>query len=72
MPDTLTIFGVLAIILLCLVSYFPLKTRLEQADVQSLTWGPAVAQLLPLILTAFAILFSCALLIVSTNQGRSK
>jgi len=64
----LTVFGIAAIVCLCIVAYFPLETRLAMPDVQSLYWGQMIAASLPIWLTAFAVLFS-VVLVARSSEG---
>jgi hypothetical protein len=69
MPDTTTTLGVLFVVCLLMVAYFPLENRLLQEDIQSMSWGPAVAQLLPIWLTAFGALFSVTIFYINAKGG---
>jgi uncharacterized BrkB/YihY/UPF0761 family membrane protein len=69
MADYLALVGVVFIILLTVVSYPILNDRLALADIQSISWGPAISGILPILLTAFASLFSVVLIIVSSRGG---
>jgi hypothetical protein len=69
MADNLALVGAIFFVLLCVVAYFPLKTRLEMPDVQSLSWGYAISQALPLLIASFAIMGSLVMVYVAGRGG---
>ncbi len=68
MVNVLPIFSCLCVIVLCAVSYNPLSTELNSATFQSWVYGPAVANLLPVWLTAFSLTYVC-LMFYLVSQG---
>lgn len=69
MPSNiLPVIGVIFIVLLCTVSYFPLNDRLAQSDIAGLSYGAAVKAMVPLLLTAFACAFSLIVIVIGTKQ----
>jgi hypothetical protein len=67
LADTVAVLSCIFIVFLCVISYFPLKDRMAQDDFQSLSYGPALSAMLPLMLTAFGMLFSLVTIYVSTK-----
>jgi len=65
MANTKALFGVACIILLTIVSYPILNGKIASAEVQALSWGPALLVFTPVMLTAFCLLFSVVLVIVA-------
>jgi hypothetical protein len=68
----LTVFGVIAIILLAVFSYSPITDRLSQADVQTMLWGRVLSVMFPLFLTVFAFAGICVLIVVSSKGATPK
>jgi hypothetical protein len=73
MPNQLlTATGIILIVILCLVSYAPLKARLSLEDFQSLPYGSAFSAFLPAFLVAFAALSSLMLIYVGSQTGANQ
>jgi hypothetical protein len=72
MANALSLVGCIFIVLLCFVSYSPLNSRLSEPDFQSLSFGPAVAAMLPLFLASFAMLFSVITLYIGAQVDMTK
>ena len=64
----LTVFGLCAIVCLCVVAYFPLNERLSQADVLELSWGLALKTSMPIWLTFFGVIGG-VVLVASSSKG---
>ena len=71
MVNVLPTFSSLAIITLCAIAYFPLSNRMAQADFQSISYGSALANLLPVFLSTFAVVFTCVMFYISTQTVRN-
>lgn len=70
--NILSVMSIFFIVILCVVAYTPLNDRMNEADFQSLSYGPALANLLPVILASFAIVFSCVMLLIGSKEAKSK
>jgi hypothetical protein len=45
---------------------------MQEADFQSLSYGPALANLLPVILASFALIFTCVMLLIGSKEAQTK
>ncbi len=66
------VFGVVAIILICIVAYVTVSPRLLESDVQSLFWGRMLSTTFPIWLTAFGVLFTVVLFGISAKGVNAK
>lgn len=72
MNQASTTFGILAIAMMCIVTYVVVSPRLAMSDVQNLVWGPAAIMLFPIILACFGVGFAVVLIVVSAREATSK
>jgi hypothetical protein len=54
---TLALIGTLFLSILIAASYFPLQSRLSQADFLSWTFGAMFVQVLPILLVTISVMF---------------